>query len=178
MFRSSAAATAAAIPPPAPSTETEATCAEPANVVADMTTAAAAPKCDARASTPNEAPSANAAGRSVAATRSPLSMPPPEDARLLAVAAHAHRAPLSRPVAGVVDERPAAGVGSARLQALPGAVGHRLGCGGEHAAERAAHAALPRHEADRAVREANGEAGAATRRIEGRGRSRLVDGDT
>src|SRR6266852_8903678 len=169
MFRSSAAATAAAIPPPAPSTETEATCAEPANVVADMTTAAAAPKCDARASTPNEAPSANAAGRSVAATRSPLSMPSPEDARLLAVAAHAHRAPLSRPVAGVVDERPAAGVGSARLQALPGTVGHRLGCGGEHAAERAAHAVLPRHEADhRAVREANGEAGASTRRIEGR----------
>jgi hypothetical protein len=45
-----------------------ATCAEPANVVADITTAAAALQCDARASTPNETPSAIAAGTSGAAT--------------------------------------------------------------------------------------------------------------
>src|SRR5712691_3022534 len=107
MFRSSAAATAAAIPPPAPSTETDATCAEPANVVADMTTAAAAPKCEARASTPNDAPSANAAGTSGAAMRKPLRMALPEGAGLLAVAADAHRAPLPGVVARVVDEGPA-----------------------------------------------------------------------
>src|SRR5437899_9725428 len=163
MFRSSAAATAAAIPPPAPSTETEATCAEPANVVADMTTAAAAPKCDARASTPNEAPSANAAGKSVAAIRKPLRIPLPKDARFLTVAAHAHRAPLPRPVAGVVDESPAARVRPARLQALPAAVCHRLGRSSEDAAERTAHPVLPRHETDRAVGEGHREAGATTR---------------
>src|SRR4051794_15167177 len=112
-----------------------ATCEEPANVVADMATAATALKCDARASTPNDAPIANAAGSSGAMTRRPLRMPLAKHARLLAIAADAHRAPLPRPVARIVDERPAARVGSAGLEALPRPIGHRLGCGGEHAAE-------------------------------------------
>src|SRR5216683_6895225 len=177
MFRSSAAATAAATPPPAPSTETEATCADPANVVADMITAAAAPKCDARASTPNDAPSAKTAGTNGAARRTPLRMSLPEDARLLPVAADAHLAPLARPVARIVDERPTAGVGAARLQPLPAPVGHRVGDRRKHGAERAAHPALARLEADRVACEADGEAGAAARSVERRGGSGLVDGD-
>jgi hypothetical protein len=48
--------------PPAPSTETTANCAEPANVVADMTTAGAASMPAACASTPNDAPNATIAG--------------------------------------------------------------------------------------------------------------------
>src|SRR5215470_566545 len=63
---------AAATPPPAPSSDTVATCAEPANVVIDMTIAATALKPDARARTPKLAPSTNAAGNNGAATRNPL----------------------------------------------------------------------------------------------------------
>ena len=55
-FRKTAARTAAATVPPASSTETDANCAAPAKVVADMTTAAAAPKPVASASTPYDRP--------------------------------------------------------------------------------------------------------------------------
>jgi hypothetical protein len=48
--------------PPAPSTETTANCAEPAKVVADITTAARASTSAARASTPKDAPNATIAG--------------------------------------------------------------------------------------------------------------------
>src|SRR4051794_25198088 len=96
-----------------------ATCEEPANVVADMTTAATALKWDARASTPKDAPMAKAAGSSGAMRRRPLRMPLAEDARFLAISADTHRAPLARVVAGVVDEGPAARVGTAGLEAAP-----------------------------------------------------------
>src|SRR6476659_9956081 len=125
-----------------------------------MTTAATAPKCAVRASTPNDAPSANAAGKSGAATRTPLRTLLSEGAGLFAVAANCHVAPLTRAVARVVDERPAARVGLARLQALPRAVGHRLADGGEQEPEPARGTLLPRDEADRAVGEAHVEPGA------------------
>src|SRR5688500_5502397 len=52
---------AAATPPPAPSTEAAANWAEPAKVVADMTTAATASKPAVPERTPNDAPKAAAA---------------------------------------------------------------------------------------------------------------------
>src|SRR5947199_10383811 len=112
------------MPPPAPRIDAAATCEEPANVVADMTTAAAALKCDARASTPKDAPMAKAAGRSGAMSRRPLRMPLAEDAHLLAVAAHAHRAPLAREVGRVVDEGPATQIRTERFEAMPRGVHH------------------------------------------------------
>jgi hypothetical protein len=57
--------------PPAPSTETTANCAEPANVVADMTSAANESTPAALASTPKEAPKATIAGMSGSITRIP-----------------------------------------------------------------------------------------------------------
>ena len=57
---------------------------------------------------------------------------------LRAVAADVHGAPHPRAVAGVVVEGPAAGVGPARLQARPGAVGH----GGAHDPQQAAQRAV------------------------------------
>ena len=47
--------------PPAPSTETTAICAEPANVVADIAIAATEPMPADRASTPNVTPNAKTA---------------------------------------------------------------------------------------------------------------------
>src|SRR4029453_2046452 len=55
-FSSRAAATAAATVPPSRSTETEANCAEPANVVPDITIGASHPNPPARAMTPNDTP--------------------------------------------------------------------------------------------------------------------------
>ena len=66
-----AASTAAATVPPASSTETEANCAAPANVVADMTTAAAAPNPVASASTPYDSPKRIGLGASGSAARMP-----------------------------------------------------------------------------------------------------------
>src|SRR5918999_2257597 len=66
-----AAKTAAATVPPAPSTETSANWAEPAKVVSDMTIEAVAPNPAAWASTPKDAPKANTAGRSGATARRP-----------------------------------------------------------------------------------------------------------
>ena len=48
--------TAAATVPPSPMTDTAANCADPANVVADITIGASQPKPAARARTPNEIP--------------------------------------------------------------------------------------------------------------------------
>ena len=48
-------------PPPAPRIDAAANCAEPANVVADMTIASTDSIPEVRASTPNEAPNTNAA---------------------------------------------------------------------------------------------------------------------
>jgi hypothetical protein len=62
---------AAAAVPPAPSTDTIANCAEPANVVADRTIAASESIPAAVASTPNDAPNARTAGISGAITRIP-----------------------------------------------------------------------------------------------------------
>src|SRR3954469_18250684 len=97
-----------------------------------MTTAASASKCAVRASTPNDAPSAAAAGKSGAPMRAPLSTTGPKGASLLPVAATLHRAPLPGLVARVVDEREAAGVRPAGLQPAPAAVGHRLAHRCEH----------------------------------------------
>jgi hypothetical protein len=57
--------------PPAPRTETIANCAEPANVVADMTSAASESIPAALARTPKEAPNATIAGMSGSITRAP-----------------------------------------------------------------------------------------------------------
>ena len=74
-FSRSAAATAAATVPPAPSTETAANCAEPANVVADITIGAAQPQPAARASRPKDTPNATTATASGAAARAPSRCP-------------------------------------------------------------------------------------------------------
>src|SRR5439155_542617 len=145
-----------------------ATCAEPANVVADMRTAASASRCAVRASTPNEAPSAAAAGKSGAPIRAPLRTACPECAGLLAIAADLHRAPLARLVASIVDERPATGVGAARFQPAPRAFGHCLAGRREHECEPACDAAPRRAKPDRTVLEPNGEACSARGLIEGR----------
>jgi hypothetical protein len=62
---------AAAAVPPAPSTETMANWADPANVVADMTSAASESMPAAFARTPNDAPNATIAGISGSITRIP-----------------------------------------------------------------------------------------------------------
>src|SRR3954465_15604890 len=131
-LRSSAATIAAPSVPPVPRSDTAAICDEPANVVADMTIAATLPKCSVRARTPNEMPTAVAAGKTGAPARSALRMPAAEAARLLAVAADRHVAPLPRAIPCAVDERPLAVVGTTGLQPRPRSIGHRLGDGGEH----------------------------------------------
>ena len=70
-FSRSAAATAAATVPPSPSTDTEANCAEPANVVADITIGASHPNPTARAITPNEIPNPATAIASGPTARAP-----------------------------------------------------------------------------------------------------------
>jgi hypothetical protein len=62
---------AAATPPPVPSTDATANCAEPANVVADITTGASDPMPASRASTPKEMPNAPTATANGTATRMP-----------------------------------------------------------------------------------------------------------
>jgi hypothetical protein len=62
---------AAATAPPVSSVETTANCAEPANVVADMTMAASGSKPAARARMPNEAANAAAATAIGAIARAP-----------------------------------------------------------------------------------------------------------
>ena len=62
---------AAAAVPPAPSTDTTANCAEPANVVADMTTAASVSTPEARASTQTRTLNATIAGKSGRIARKP-----------------------------------------------------------------------------------------------------------
>src|SRR5207244_10503022 len=57
-------ATAAPTLPPAPPTDTAANCAEPANVVADMTIGATTPKPAERARTPKERPKPKTASAS------------------------------------------------------------------------------------------------------------------
>src|SRR5438105_3269790 len=117
--------TAAASPPPVPRMETVATCAEPANVVADITVAASPPTPAAWARTANDAPNANAAGVSprIACTpsRKPLrgGMPRTVSVHLLPVAADLHVAPRPRAVLRLVEERPVAVVGAAGLQPRP-----------------------------------------------------------
>ncbi len=66
-----AAAMAARTPPPVPSTDAAANCADPANVVADMTTGATLPIPAASASTPNERPKTNALAAIGATARAP-----------------------------------------------------------------------------------------------------------
>ena len=66
-----AATIAAATAPPDPSTETTANCAEPANVVSDITIGAATPMPASRARTPNDAPKATTAIARGAAARAP-----------------------------------------------------------------------------------------------------------
>src|SRR5947209_13784561 len=116
--------------------------------------AASAPMCAVCASTPNDAPSAAAAGKSGAATRMPLvtAAPRSKGARLCAVAAHLHVAPLARVIPRVVDECPAACVRATHLEPLPGAVGHRS----RHCGEDAAEAASGRRELDGSARKADG----------------------
>ena len=80
-------------------------------------------------------------GKSGAAMRAPLRMPLPGSARAFSrLPQTCIDAPLPRLVARVVDERPAARVRAAGLQALPRAVGHRLADRREQAAEPAGHA--------------------------------------
>src|SRR5439155_25451150 len=118
-----------------------------------------------------------AAGKSDAPMRAPLRMPGPKAARLGAVAADAHGAPLPRTVARVVDERPPARVRAAGLQLLPRTVGHRLGDCREHERDTSRRAALPRRESDRPVLEPDGETGAPRDLVEHRGRRVPVDLD-
>ena len=108
--------------------------------------------------------------------RTPLDMPGPERARLGAVAAEAHRAPLPRPVARVVDERPAARVGTAGLELRPGAVAIVSATAASTSAS-AGDARLARHEAHRAVVEPYGETGTACRVVQRRRRGVTIDLD-
>jgi hypothetical protein len=71
-FSRRAAATAAATLPPTPRIETAANCAEPANVVADITTGATGPMPAARASTPIETPNATTGTARGRALRAPV----------------------------------------------------------------------------------------------------------
>src|SRR5690348_3091479 len=68
-FSISAAAMAAAIAPPEPSTEATANCADPANVVSDIRIGGATPMPASRARMPNDAPNANTAIASGAVAR-------------------------------------------------------------------------------------------------------------
>ena len=68
---STAAAIAAATAPPDPSTDATANCAEPANVVSDITIGATVPIPASRARMPNDAPKARTATASGAAARMP-----------------------------------------------------------------------------------------------------------
>ena len=141
-----------------------------------MTIAAGAPKCEARASTPKRRAERDGSGHSGARSAA-LTHAGPEDAGLLPVAADAHRAPLARVVARVVDERPAAVVGAAGLEPLPGAVGHRLGCRGEDVPSAPCTPRSARNEPDRAVLEPYGEPGAAGGGVERRRGGSFVDLD-
>src|SRR4051794_4993798 len=131
--------------------------------------------CAVFASTPNDTPSANAAGSSGAATRTPLRMLLPEVPRFLTIAADRHVAPLPGAVPRVVDEGPAARLGAAGLEALPRAVRHRLADRCQEAAEPARRAARLGDERDRAVDEADGEAGIPRGDVERAARDFAVD---
>lgn len=65
---------AAAVAPPVPITEAAANCAEPANVVADMTSGASHPMWAPRATTPNETANPNTAMASGTASRNPATV--------------------------------------------------------------------------------------------------------
>src|SRR4051812_35684531 len=130
--------------------------------------------CALRARTPNDAARSAAAGKSGAATRAPLRMPLPERPRLLPIPADGHVAPLPRAVARGIDERPAATVGAAGLEARPRAVRHGSGDGCE---ERPEPAGARGDEGDRAVHEPDREPRGARTPVEGARRGIAVDGD-
>ena len=62
---------AARAPPLAPRIEAAANCAEPANVVADMTSGASTPIPDARATSPKDAPKNQTVAATATAARAP-----------------------------------------------------------------------------------------------------------
>src|SRR4051812_47182342 len=134
--------------------------------------------CAVFASTPNDTPSANAAGSSGAATRAPLRMLLPEVPRFLTIAANRHVAPLPRAIARVVDEGPAARLGPAGLQALPRAVRHRFADRGEEAAEPTRRAVRLGEESDRPVHEADREPGIPRGDVERAARDVTIDVDS
>ena len=80
-MRSTAAAIAAASAPPSSSTDATANCADPANVVSDITIGAATPMPASRARMPNEAPNASTATAIGATARAPSVTPARTDWR-------------------------------------------------------------------------------------------------
>ena len=101
----------------------------------------------------------------------------PVGLRLRAVAAHRHRAPRPRAVAGVVVEGDVAGVPRARLQAVPGALGLGAGDDAEQAAGDAVDARRPGGDARVALgverdRQARAVGGGVQRGGRRRGRAR------